>query len=446
MRPRIPARCILTSLFACLVLSVPHGLSARTFHVTPEGDDNARPLQDARFKTPVAAVAFLAPGDTLLLHEGVYPGGFHVVVRANPDKPVVIRGLSLDAVIGGSGVERDGIRIERSSWVRLENLTIRGANRAGCGVRHSDNVTVTGCLFADNGVWGIFTSFADNIVFEYNECRGSKKEHGIYHSNSGDGFIIRGNRVHGNSGNGIHMNGDPNIPGGDGVLNDGLVEDNIIWGNGRSGGAGINMTHVQDVIVRNNLLHHNLAGGITVYQDHGTFGQASKRVLITGNTVFFARDQGRTGVNVQTTSSHVAVIGNIFVSGGRRGAVEFNARHLGSVYSDRNVYWGVPDSVVIEQRSRRLSLEDWRVRTSNDRFSVVANPRFVNPEAGDFRLSPGSPAIDLGSGVEEIVRVLERIGDFGLTVERLSALPRRDLDGDPRPNGTAPDAGAFEFR
>ena len=142
---------ILTAALACLALFASSGLDARTFHVTPDGDDNAQPLPGARFRTPAAAVARLAPGDTLLLHDGIYPGGFHVRVRANQDKPLVIRGRSLDAVIEGSGEEQDCIRIEQSSWVRLENLTVRSAKRAGCGVRHSDHITVTGCRFADNG-------------------------------------------------------------------------------------------------------------------------------------------------------------------------------------------------------------------------------------------------------------------------------------------------------
>ena len=239
------------------------------------------------------------------------------------------------------------------------------------------------------------------------------------------------------------MNGDPEIPGGDGVLNRGLVEDNIVWANGRSGGAGINMTHVQDIIVRNNLLHHNLAGGITVYQDTGTPDQASKRVLITGNTVWYAPGEGRSGINVQTTSSQVIVVGNIFVSGGRRGAVEVNARDLGSIYSDRNVFWGAPDSSFVERQGQSLSLDEWRSSTSNERFTVAADPHFVDPEAGDFRLAPGSAAINLAPVRDEIIRILDSL-DLHLLSERYRPLPQRDLEGSPRPAGAAPDAGAYE--
>lgn len=59
------------------------------------------------------------------------------------------------------------------------------------------------------------------------------------------------------------------------------------------------------------------------------------------------------------------------------------------------------------------------------RGSIVADPRFRNPRAGDFRLLPSSPAVDRG------VRP-------GYT---------RDLSGTRLPlAGKAPDAGCYEFR
>jgi hypothetical protein len=67
----------------------------------------------------------------------------------------------------------------------------------------------------------------------------SVAEHGIYVGNSGDRPVIRSNHVWGNSGSGIHMNGDLS-QGGDGVISGAVVEGNVIHGNGRTGGSGIN--------------------------------------------------------------------------------------------------------------------------------------------------------------------------------------------------------------
>ncbi len=60
-----------------------------------------------------------------------------------------------------------------------------------------------------------------------------------------------------------------------------------------------------------------------------------------------------------------------------------------------------------------------------DTGSIYADPLFANRPCGDFRLLTGSPAIDAGIA---------------------TGAPTVDLDGNPRPFGTAPDIGAYELR
>ncbi len=55
---------------------------------------------------------------------------------------------------------------------------------------------------------------------------------------------------------------------------------------------------------------------------------------------------------------------------------------------------------------------------------ISANPLLVDPENSDFHLSPSSPCIDAGDP---------------------SNFPPTDFEGDPRPNGPAPDIGADDF-
>jgi parallel beta-helix repeat protein len=75
-----------------------------------------------------------------------------------------------------------------------------------------------------------------------------------------------------------------------------------------------------------------------------------------------------------------------------------------AIDSNYNVFWG--------------GLAQFR----NGANDIVADPRFVNPARGDFHLAAGSPAID-----------------------RLPSTPYgADLDSHPVPQGTRPDAGAFE--
>jgi hypothetical protein len=431
-------------LTLCLLLALACPLAARTMFLAPGGDDSAPPAPGAAFRTLSRAVESLAPGDTLLIRNGVYAGGVKISVQAREEAPVLIRGESLEAVIEGSGAVRDAIQIERAAHVALENLTVRAAERAGVGVLNSHHVRISGGRFADNGVWGIFTGFADDILFENNECYGSKKQHGIYHSNSGDRFVIRCNRVHDNNQCGIHLNGDPEIAGGDGVLDQGVVEGNIVYRNGKAGGAGINMTHVHDVLARNNLLYDNLAGGFTVYQDTGTFEQGSKRVAILNNTVYFRTGEGRSCVNVQTTSEKVLVAGNIFVSGGLRGAFQIDTDHPRTIVSDCNVFWGVSADSLVERKEGRLSLAAWRDQFGNDTRSRLADPLFVDPAIGNFELTSGSPAVDSGMQAGRVRAILETLGGFDWVLDRLQTLPENDLRGERRSLGLGPDAGALE--
>ncbi len=113
----------------------------------------------------------------------------------------------------------------------------------------SNHVIVRNNITDRNGTWGIFSSFADDLLIENNTTSNSGSQHGIYTSNSGDRPVIRNNRVFGNYMCGIHMNGDASM-GGDGIISSALVENNIIYDNGRGGGSGINCDGVQDSVIR----------------------------------------------------------------------------------------------------------------------------------------------------------------------------------------------------
>jgi len=444
LKKEIENSALRTGVLLFILLSAgPFPLPGRTMYVSPTGDDSAPCAPGAEFRTLKRAVACLAPGDTLIVRDGVYEGGVWIQIEAYAEAPVLIRGESLEAVIDSSGPELDCIRVQDAAYITIDRLTMRRASRAGCAVRFSHHIRLTRCRMADNRTWGVFTSFANDIHFEGNECYGSRDEHGIYHSNSGDRFVIRGNLVHDNHGNGIHLNGDPEM-GGDGVLNWGVVEKNIIYGNGLGGGAGINMTHVHDVLVRNNLIYNNYAAGMTVYQDTGTFEQGSKRVVIMGNTVYFQIYQGRCCVNVQTTSEKVLLAGNIFISGKNRGAIQVDSDHLSSIVSDYNILGGAAADMIVERKGKKVSFEGWRILTGNDSHSTVADPRFASLDSADFRLDSISPAIDAGMPLDTVRADLEHLGGFEWILAQLDSLPDEDLTGKWRPVGKGPDAGAYE--
>ncbi len=431
---------------ACFALGA-SSAQARTFYLAPDGDDSAEAAHGAVFASLRTAVNNMWGGDTLIIREGFYPGGVSVRRGCTAKKPLVIKGENRYAIIVGSGNSRDGLTLNDCSHVILDGVNVTRATRGGIVISHSNHIQVRNCVAFNNGKWGIFTDHASDWIMENNECYGSQDEHGIYHSNSGDNFIFRNNYLHHNSGCGLHMNGDPEY-GGDGVVSFGIIEGNLCQANGAAkGGAGINMTHVQDVIVRNNVLWNNIAGGITFYQDTGTDEQGSKRALIMHNTVVYQPGHGRTGVNIMPTSEKVLIANNIFVSGGTRGAIEVNSERLSSVISDNNVIWGIDKSEIIEHiGERRISFDAWREKTGNDSNTKIAEPGFVSPEYGNFHLSKGSPAVGAAMSIKDIKSRLRKIGGFDWALKKLDELPDVDKDGNKRPEGRGRDAGAYEYR
>ena len=60
---------------------------------------------------------------------------------------------------------------------------------------------------------------------------------------------------------------------------------------------------------------------------------------------------------------------------------------------DRNVYWRAGGGALT---FKGKTIEEWRKEKDMDWASTIADPRFADAEAGDFRLRRNSPALALG--------------------------------------------------
>ena len=395
-------------------------LQGQTYYVDPAGSDHTGDgSADYPWQTIQHAASLVAAGDTVLINPGTYGGGITVDRSGTALQPITFRANGAGVVIEGSGGERDAFYIDGADYVVVEGLTIQHATRAGVRISLSDHVTVRTCVLADNGKWGVFTDFSDHTLIEGNESYGAMDEHGIYISNSSDYPTIRGNRLHHNASCGLHMNGDASM-GGDGVISYGLVEKNIVYENGASGGSGINMDGVTDTIIRNNLLYDNHASGISLYQIDG--GSGSQNNLVLNNTILMPSD-GRWAINIPDASdTGNKVFNNIVYSDhGWRGSILIAAPDLAGFESDYNV---VVDRFSADGGNSSIALSAWRVH-GYDAHSFVASPSqlFVDPAAHDYTLRADSPAIDTGTA-------LANVSD--------------DLAGKARPAGPAYDIGAYE--
>ena len=148
-------------------------------------------------------------------------------------------------------------------------------------------------------------------------------------------------------------------------------------------------------VVANNLLQHNRAKGAQWYP-------SAFDVVVTENT---AVDNGGTGFKVAGSSDRITLANNVAafngtysirVESGNANRVEGNLTYPGPVSNTTG-------SVV--------------------RDNILADPLFVDRSAGNYRVRSGSPAID------------RALGQWATATA---------LDGMARPQGTAPDLGAYE--
>ncbi len=174
----------------------------------------------------------------------------------------------------------------------------------------------------------------------------------IYTLGTQPGTVLRGNRIHdirsdGYGGWGIYLD-----EGSSGIL----VEENLVY---RTKTGGFHQHYGRDNVIRNNVLAFASEGQIqrTRLEDHRSFTFAQ-------NIVFFDR-------------------GPVLHGNWQRPGADF----------DRNVYWNTAGGVLDFGAGR--SFQQWRA-LGVDANSVVADPRFADPVADDYRLRPDSPAVALG--------------------------------------------------
>lgn len=391
------------------------------YYVSPGGSDAADGLAPASaWATLVHAAAEVGPGDTVRVADGDYQG-FYLTTSGSAESPIHFLAEG-DAVriVQDNPITDDGINLEGASHVIVEGFVVDGRTRAGIRAVLGSHVTIRGNRLGYNSRWGLFTGFVDDLLAEGNEAHHSQDEHGIYVSNSSDRPVVRGNHLHHNHANGLHMNGDADACCGDGLIEDALVENNVIHGNGVGGGSGINLDGGVGAVIRNNLLYDNHASGISLYRIDAAGPSTGN--LVVNNTIVNAAD-GRWCVNLRDGATGNTVRNNILYNHhSYRGALSVSANSLPGLVSDYNAVIG---RFTTDDGDSVLDLAGWQA-LGHDVHSVSATPGelFLVP-GSDFRLLPNAPAVDAGIA---------------------SGAPATDLDGAPRPVGDGFDVGAYELQ
>ena len=232
-------------------------------------------------------------------------------------------------------------------------------------IEHNDIYDLYYTGISSGWTWGLGETPTCNNVIAYNHIHDCLQDvltdgAGIYTLGRSPGTVIRGNHIHDLTG----------IPWAVGIyLDQGssftLTEDNLVYNI---------TTHVYNL---------NSDGGMENIARNNIFGPILDDAAPMFRKPMYRRGKREThmGFDLQ----HNIIYWN-------RGALTHEPWEPSDCHFDYNLYWdfgGRP--VTFHERS----FEEWQA-TGQDTHSIVADPLFVNPAAGDYRLKEGSPAIKIG--------------------------------------------------
>ncbi len=144
-------------------------------------------------------------------------------------------------------------------------------------------------------------------------------------------------------------------------------------------------------LVENNIVYSTRSGGLM-------FNNGGHEHVIRNNVFAFAADYAiwpywERRPNVFQHNVVYLTQGQVFVPLGERSLHERRAAKESLGTWDDNLYWDTAGPAHLRLFAHDWT--DWRA-LGLDQHSRIADPRFVNPAADDFRLRPDSPALALG--------------------------------------------------
>jgi len=427
----------IVSIALLFAVAVPFVAQAATYYVSMAGDDsNSGLTTNLAFATIQEGINNTAPGDTIEVLAGTY-AGFRIQTAGTSNAWITVcAAAGADVLLNSLGVDapRNCIieiashdsAVEIAYW-RIEGFEIALSPRYGIGMfgysgNHQHHIDILNCRVHDSHVSGIFTAFVSDVRIEGNECW-SNNEHGVYHSNSGDRSIVRMNHLYNNSACGFQCNADA-YSGGDGIVEDLIIEHNLIHGNGQGGGAGINLSGVDGGRIYNNLIYDEIAGGISMNKGYGAIGcrnlDVCHNTVDLGVTVY----SGRWAINMPDADCYSNRVYNnvLHTENYLKGSILVSSPIPAGFESDYNV---VEDMFTVDGGASSIGLSTWQAY-GLDTHSLIAAPAdvCVDPASGDYHLSSNSVAIDAGVDLSQI---------------------NIDLEFAIRPQGLSHDIGCYEY-
>ena len=327
----------------------PEAGEPRLWHVDPRGRDGAEGSSASPLRTAQAAIDRAHPGDTVVLHPGIYPGPVRIDHGGADGRPITLRAAApWKAILDGARRHDEMIRVEQAAHVVIQGLQIRWYGKAGIHVIESPDVRVEGCRVWNahwGGNWpegiGVFVERSQRFAAAGNVL--SNQERG-FELRSSPGATITGNTAVGNLYAAVQF-----------------------------------VRSIEGSTCTGNNFAYQGNDAIAIWEEEGAASRLRTLTLDYNNyglTLIPAADE--------------------------KGLPHLTPRDKDKalrIESKGIVYW--EEGRASSRRFR--TLEAWREFSSLDAHSIFADPLFVDAAAGDFRVEANSP--NRGSG--------ENGGDIG---------------------------------